>query len=291
VVASDKLFYWLFQQHAERLQPLVAGLLPQMEGYAFSAPVLKEREYRLDGLFLPPADQPELPTLILEAQMAADPAFLLRLYAETGRLLQQQDRQSRPIRHWQVVVICPSRDLNFGDPMPVREFVRERLVWIELAPERLPPTAPPLQRALAMLLLPEDQLLACSKEIRAEAAGTSLGAEIDDVIAAILVSRFNGRTVPEICAMGGITVDDFTSSVAYREIFGLGQQKGEQKGRQAEAAAISLRLLAHRFGALTPSQQSRIQALPLSALEALLDALLDSQGPEDLNTWLSHHAA
>ena len=50
----------------------------------FSAPVLKEREYRLDGLFLPPADQPELPTLILEAQMAADPDFLLRLNAETG---------------------------------------------------------------------------------------------------------------------------------------------------------------------------------------------------------------
>jgi len=42
----------------------------------------------------------------------------------------------------------------------------------------------------------------------------------------------NARTVPEICAMGGITVDDFSSSVAYREIFGLGQQEGEQKGRQ-----------------------------------------------------------
>ena len=65
MVASDKLFYWLFQQRAERLQPLVASLLPRMEGYVFSAPVLKEREYRLDGLFLPPADQPELPALIL----------------------------------------------------------------------------------------------------------------------------------------------------------------------------------------------------------------------------------
>ena len=294
MVASDKLFYWLFQQHAERLQPLVAGLLPRMEGYVFSAPVLKEREYRLDGLFLPPAGQTELPALILEAQMAADPGFLLRLNAETARLLQQQDRQGRPIRHWQVVVICPSRELNFGDPTPVREFVRERVVWIELAPERLPRTAPPLQRALSMLLLPEDQLPVCSASIRAEAAGTSLGAEIDDVIAAILVSRFSGRTVPEICAMGGITVDDFTSSVAYREIFGLGQQegeqKGEQKGRQAEAAAISLRLLGHRCGALTPSQQSRIQALPLSALDALLDALLDFQGPDDLNAWLSRHA-
>ena len=38
-----------------------------------------------------------------------------------------------------------------------------------------------------MLLLPEEQLPACCKPIGAEAACTSLGAEIDDVIAAILV--------------------------------------------------------------------------------------------------------
>ena len=283
MVASDKLFYWLFQQHAERLQPLVAALLPRMDGYGFSAPVLKEREYRLDGLFLPPADQPELPVVILEAQMAADPDFLLRLNAETGRLLQQQQRQGRPIRHWQVVVICPSRELHFGDPTPVREFVERRVVWIELLPERLPPTAPPLQRALGMLLLPEEQLPDCSKAIRAEVAGTSLDAEIDDVIAAILVSRFSGRTVPEICAMGGITVDDFTSSVAYREIFGL--------GRQTEASALTLRQLQLCCGALTPSQQARIQDLPLSELETLSMALLVFQGPADLNTWLSQHAA
>jgi predicted transposase YdaD len=95
--------------------------------------------------------------------------------------------------------------------------------------------------------------------------------------------------------MGGITVDDFTSSVAYREIFGLGQQEGEQeseqKGRQTEATAITVRQLQRRCGTLSPSQQSRIQALPLSALEALLDALLDFQGPNDLTAWLSQHAA
>ena len=291
MVASDKLFYWLFQQRAERLQPLVASLLPQMEGYVFSAPVLKEREYRLDGLFLPPADQPELPALILEAQMAADPDFLLRLNAETGCLLQQQQRQGRPIRQWQVVVICPSRQLNFGDPTPVQEFVQRRVVWIELQSERLPPAAPPLQRALGMLLLPEAQLPACSAVVRAEAAGTSLETEIDDVIAAILVSRFSGRTVPEICAMGGITVEDFSSSVAYREIFGLGRQEGRQEGRQAEAAELVLRLLQRRCGSLNPNQQARIEALPLRALEALADALLDFQGPEDLKAWLSGHGS
>ncbi len=219
--------------------------------------------------------------------MAADPGFLLRLYAETARLLQQQDLQGRAIRQWQVVVICPSRDLNLGDPTPVHKFVERQVVWIELLSERLPPSAPPLQKALGMLLLPEDQLPACSKAIRTEASGTGLAAEIDDVIAAILVSRFSGRTVPEICAMGGITVDDFTSSVTYREIFG----QGEQKGRQAEAVGISLRLLEHRCGSLSPNQQTRIQALSLSALETLLVALLDFQGPDDLNVWLSRHAS
>ena len=145
-----------------------------------------------------------------------------------------------------------------------------------------------------MLLLPEEQLPDCSKAIRAEATGTSLDAEIDDVIAAILVARFSVRTVPELCAMGGITAYDFTSSVAYREIFGLGhqqgEQKGEQKGRHAEAVALTLRLLEHRCGSLTANQQTRIQALSLSALETLLVALLDFQGPENLNTWLNKHA-
>ena len=134
------------------------------------------------------------------------------------------------------------------------------------------------------------QLPACSEQIRSKVAGTSLEVELDDVIAAILLTRFSGRTVPEICAMGGITVDDFTSSVAYREIFGLGHQEGRQEGRQTEAVGISLRLLEHRCGSLTPSQQARIQALSLSALETLLVALLDFRGPDDLNTWLSRHA-
>jgi hypothetical protein len=83
--------------------------------------------------------------------------------------------------------------------------------------------------------------------------------------------------------MGGITVDDFTSSVAYREIFGL--------GRQTEAVALTLRQLQLRCGALTPSQQARIQDLPLSALETLSVALLDFQGPDNLTAWLSQHAA
>ncbi len=304
MVASDKLFFWLFQDRTERLQPLVDSLLPDMEGYSFTAPVIKEREVRPDGLFLPPVEQlQEKPALIMEAQMASDPEFFLRLYNESGLLFRHQFRQGQPVRHWRVLVFCPSRELNFGDPVPVAEFLKERVLWIELAPDRMPQTAPPLQKALGLLMLPEEELPASSAAIRQQAAATPLANDLDDVIAAILLSRFNGRSITEICAMGGITLDDFTNSVAYKEIFGRGLEEGQHKGReegrleglqtgrlegrQAEAAAMALRLLQRRCGPLTPEQAARIQSLPLADLEALADAFLDFQGPADLTAWLA----
>ncbi len=102
--------------------------------------------------------------------------------------------------------------------------------------------------------------------------------------------------------MGGLTIDDFTNSAVYKEIFGQGrsegiqeglqeglqegQREGLERGRQAEAAALCLRLLQRRCGPVTPQQQARLQALPLAQLEALADALLDFHGPDDLMTWL-----
>ncbi|MBM5818275.1 MAG: DUF4351 domain-containing protein [Cyanobacteria bacterium K_Offshore_surface_m2_239] len=177
------------------------------------------------------------------------------------------------------------------------------MIWIELAPDRLPPSAPPLQKALGLLLLPEEQLPSSAATIREQAATTPLADELDDVIAAILLSRFNGRSITDICAMGGITLDDFTNSVAYKEIFGRGLEEGQQLGRQegrlegrqegrlegrkAEAAAMTLRQLQRRCGSLPLDQKTSVQALPLADLEALADALLDFQGPADLTAWLS----
>ena len=86
-LASDKLFYFLFHSNPDLILRWLEDLPVDAGGYSFSAPVLKEREYRLDGLFSPPPQRPDLPAVVLEAQMAPDPGFLLRLYAETGRCL------------------------------------------------------------------------------------------------------------------------------------------------------------------------------------------------------------
>ena len=65
-----------------------------------------------------------------------------------------------------------------------------------------------------------------------------------------------------------------------------GEAQGEARGRAAEAAAFTLRLLNRRCGPLTGSTTTRIQDLPLEQLEALAEALLDFSGPADLAAWL-----
>ncbi|MBD2551440.1 DUF2887 domain-containing protein [Microcystis elabens FACHB-917] len=60
-MASDKLFYFLFQSNPDLILRWLQDLPADAGGYRFSAPVLKEREYRLDGLFSPPEQRADLP--------------------------------------------------------------------------------------------------------------------------------------------------------------------------------------------------------------------------------------
>lgn len=101
----------------------------------------------------------------------------------------------------------------------------------------------------------------------------------------ILLARFNDRPISEICAMGGLTLDDFTSSRAYREIFREGEAAGVARGE----ASVTLRLLNRRCGPLSTATTTSIQALPLPRLELLAEALLDFTGPIDLQVWLDQH--
>ena len=79
--------------------------------------------------------------------------------------------------------------------------------------------------------------------------------------------------------MGGITLEEFTQSRAYREIFGQGEARVEAK--------VTLRQLNRRCGPLSAATTAQIQALPLEQLEALAEALLDFTGPADLSAWLA----
>jgi predicted transposase YdaD len=63
-------------------------------------------------------------------------------------------------------------------------------------------------------------------------------------------------------------------------------QEGRQEGRQEGEARLVLRQLIRRFGAISPEMQAQIQALSLSQIEFLGEALLDFSQPSNLQDWL-----
>ena len=71
--------------------------------------------------------------------------------------------------------------------------------------------------------------------------------------------------------MGGITLHDFTQSVACREIVGrgkaLGDARGEAHGEAQEEAKVTLRLLARRSGPLSTEQESLSTPPPVPAAD------------------------
>lgn len=84
----------------------------------------------------------------------------------------------------------------------------------------------------------------------------------------------------------------------YQEVFAEGQAEGRVEGRvegraegqRREALALVTRLLRRRLGTLPAAAAARVQELSVERLEDLSEALLDFQGPADLEAWLNANA-
>ena len=69
-----------------------------------------------------------------------------------------------------------------------------------------------------------------------------------------------------------------------------GWQEGRQEGLQ-EGILSSLKLqIAHRFGELSKTTETKLRKLSSEQLQTLLVALLDFQTKADLHAWLKQHA-
>ena len=71
---TDKLFYRIFLNQPGLLAELLPGIPPDGQ-FDYSAPVIKEQEFRHDGLLTHVENDPNLLIVFLGAQMQPDPDF------------------------------------------------------------------------------------------------------------------------------------------------------------------------------------------------------------------------
>jgi predicted transposase YdaD len=278
---TDRWFYGVFQSAPDLIrwlagphdcsladQPVPTDLDRQ---YRFLAPELKAGSHRLDGVLWPLASDagtPELPVVLLEVQMRADPGFHHRLAAQTFRFLQLHPA----VEHWRVVVITPHQRLNLGPVTPLRGFL-ETVHWVSL--DALAQVQS-LDAAIDLLTLPvrsEQELGERCRRILTERK------DLEPVVLSMLFERFSQLSREEILMIVGLPLQELRHTRAVQEIL--------EEGRQEEAAALAIRQLARRFGNLDQATRETLAALPLLRLEQLAEDLLDFSGPGDLQAWLA----
>jgi predicted transposase/invertase (TIGR01784 family) len=279
---TDSLFYRLFQTLPRLFFDLIGLSSLLAERYRFHSVELKQTALRLDGLFKPPDDHPELPLFFIEVQFQSDPALYPRLFAEIFLYL----KQYQPQNPWQAVVIYPTRAIDPGDH-PHYSALLQSLQVSRVYLEEWARSPQTLSQRLIHLLLVEPQVsLREAQALLTQPVDREFKTLILELIETILVYRLPTLTRKEIQTMLGLTDRDLKQTRFYQEVFA----EGQQEGRQEEGVALILRLLQRRCGTLAPEIKERITGLRLEQLEALGEALLDFTGPADLERWLQEQA-
>ncbi|OYD87581.1 hypothetical protein CDG77_28675, partial [Nostoc sp. 'Peltigera membranacea cyanobiont' 213] len=78
----DTIFYKLFKQFPGLLFELVDEPPPEAENYQFESVEVKETAFRIDGVFLPPADAVSKTVFFAEVQFQKDEDLYHRFFSE-----------------------------------------------------------------------------------------------------------------------------------------------------------------------------------------------------------------
>lgn len=261
---TDKLFYRIFLSQPDLISELLPGIPAGCE-FDYSAPVVKEREVRLDGVLTPVSDDLSLPLVFLEAQMQSDTDFYGRYFGGIYLYL----RQYRVNRPWQGLLILNRHSQDLGSAVPYQSQLGTQVQRLYLE-DLLPLTE--LSTNLAILQEPPTEV-----EFRRRL----------NLVEAILVNKFPQLSFEEVRQMLDLQEVNFSQTRFYQDVLQKGLEQGLQAGLRQGEADLVLRQLQRRCGVLSIDQQDLVRSLPIAQLKSLGEALLDFTGMADLETWLA----
>jgi predicted transposase YdaD len=286
---TDKLFYRIFLNQPSLISELLQGIPPDCE-FDYSAPVVKEKEIRLDGLLTPIANDVSLPLVFLEAQMKTDTEFYGRYFAGIFVYLHQY-KITRP---WQGLLILRSRSLDLGPKIPYQGVLDSSVTRLYLEDLLSAENLSPNLSLLKLVVMPKRKAAVVAKSILSRTQSQRNFEKYLDLVEAILVNKFDNLSIEEIRSMLDLREADVTQTRFYREVLQIGRQEGrqegEQLGQQLGEVNLIVRQISRRFGALTPEQVSQIRSLSIPQLESLGEALLDFQSLGELDSWFQDNS-
>ena len=271
---TDKLFYTIFLSQPSLIHELIPSIPPNCE-YRYDAPVIKETEFRLDGVLTPVRE--DLPLIFLEAQMQRDSEFYGRYFAELFLYLYQYKIKTS----WLGLLIIKNRQDDLGLELPYETELNTRITRLYL--EDLLPLKDltPNLALLKLIVVDNSEVASLGKSILMDAENEGEFQRRFRLIEAILKSKLPQLTIEEVLKMFDLKTAKMPELGAYEALVKYWEDKGEERGE----TKLLIRQLTRCCGALSDELQAKIQALSIPELESLGEALLDFQGMEDLDNW------
>jgi predicted transposase/invertase (TIGR01784 family) len=283
-VKTDALFYDLFQSAPELLFELLGLDVSLAETYRMRSIEVKQTAFRFDGVFLP--TRADRPLYFLECQYQKDPDFYLRLFAQITLYCRREKYKG----DWYAVVLFARRSLDPGVPGGYRAFeasgqlqrlyMQEQAQSGSLVMEVLQLLACPRRRMRAQVAAVVDRV---ERDVRAEQQRR----QIMEWIETIVIEKFPELSAEEIARM--LRSESLRRTRVFQEALAEGRAEGREVGRQTQAAAMTLRQLQHRLGALSSELSEQIGHLPLGTLDELSLALLEFDSEAQVRRWLEQH--
>jgi predicted transposase/invertase (TIGR01784 family) len=271
-VKTDSLFHRIFRQAPSIFFELIGQAA--VEGYQFRSIEVKQTAFRLDGVFLPPANAPDPVVYFVEVQFQKDDTLYQRLFAEVFVYLDQHPDTV----DWQAVVIYGRRSFEPEVTHLYRTLLDSPQVHRIYLEERKASASSSVGLGLLQLIVePEKSAATKAKDLLAQVQReTSIIPTnvIIELIETAMVYKFPQMSRQEIAQMLGLV--ELQQTRVYQE----GQEQGERN--------LILKLLTRRLGKLPAEIIKQIEALSLEKLEALGEALLDFSALNDLTAWLQH---
>ena len=285
---TDKLFYRIFLSEPSLIAELLSDI-PEDCQFEYSAPVVKEKEVRLDGVLTPISDDPDLPIIFLEAQMQRDPEFYSRYFSGLFLYLHQY----KVTRLWRGLLILRDRNQDLGSERTYQSLLNEQVQRLYLDDLLTQPDLRPNLAILKLIVAPETEAISLAQNILCSLETVEEFQQKLDLVEAILVNKFPKLSIEEIQKMLDLREADITKTRFYQEVLLIGRHEGEQIGRregeqfglQIGEAKMGIRQLTRRCGNLSPFQMQKVRSLSLPELESLGEALLDFQNVSDLENW------
>ena len=126
---TDTLFYQLFQEFPWIFFQLIETEQINLEAYQFIAPEIKQRSFRLDGLFVTKEEYSDLPLYFVEVQFYSETDFYDRLFPSIFLYFSQY----KPVNpDWLAIVIFDKESNDVAIPARYRDLAQSRLRRIYL---------------------------------------------------------------------------------------------------------------------------------------------------------------